>query len=285
MKSKKPKHVSWPDMCEDLAPSADFIPEEIKCFCATLQTTNISHKCLGILVSNINQRQHKIWIPDRQWLKFPAEKTVPLDQILNSPGAWRPPTQETRLKLAVRLASALLQLHQSGWLNDSWGKSDIFFALGPNGPIYDKPLVHHGEFPPTYLSQTIPDIPDTQKEDPLVGCSLAWCNQSVLCLGLLLIELWHWKTLSMLQRGEYSNKGEAQSPGLDAVQLARNLVTDAGYPYGLAVKLCITGLDLKDTNLEEPEFKNEVYAKIVHPLEEHLKNFCGVKDLERVFND
>ena len=55
--------------------------------------------------------------------------------------------------------------------------------------------------------------------------------------------------------------------------LIDRLYGDAGDEYGDIVRRCITGLDHKETKLENDAFKNEVYLKVLQPLEKHLELF------------
>ena len=60
-----------------------------------------------------------------------------------------------------------------------------------------------------------------------------------------------------------------------AQMLMDQLYDDAGDFYGDIVRRCIIGLDHKETQLENEAFKNEVYLKILQPLEKHLELFCN----------
>ena len=61
------------------------------------------------------------------------------------------------------------------------------------------------------------------------------------------------------------------------------LYDDAGDIYGDIVRRCIIGLDRRQNQLEEDAFKDEVYLKIIQPLEEYLKIFCDQESLAKIF--
>ena len=60
-----------------------------------------------------------------------------------------------------------------------------------------------------------------------------------------------------------------------ARKLIKRLYGDAGDIYGDVVRRCITGLDHKENQLENDEFKTEVYLKVLQPLEKYLEMFCS----------
>ena len=66
--------------------------------------------------------------------------------------------------------------------------------------------------------------------------------------------------------------------------LIDKLYGDAGDNYGDIVRRCIIGLDHKETQLENDEFKNEVYLKVLQPLEKHLELFCN-ESLEKIYKN
>ena len=241
--SPGPQTVASPPLAEPHPDSGSkSISKGIECLCTTLRMATTKQICLGLLISERNMRRHRVWIPERPWLKFQPEKTVSLDWILKLPLETRPiPTRESR-------SNSEFSLHQSGWLYEDWGKTDIFFPEGSNleGPIFAKPLLYHAEFPPT-------GPPETPRERDISTWQLAWCNRSIFHLGVTLIEVWYWKPLSDLQAElQKCSRGDAVLSEFDLAQrLAWGLVTAAGYSYGMAVKLCIVGLEHSDTRLED----------------------------------
>jgi len=71
-----------------------------------------------------------------------------------------------------------------------------------------------------------------------------------------------------------------------AQRMIPELFDTAGVAYGVAVRGCIMGLpsDRKpEPLLEREDFKNDVYRKIVCPLEDHLKQFCNESNVEKIF--
>ncbi|KAF8417840.1 hypothetical protein EV426DRAFT_706577 [Tirmania nivea] len=256
----------------------------INCLCSAIKAARgwECHSCLGLLVSGEGNIYHKLWLPKQSWLSFQPDKHVTLDDLFDS--SLPVPSTKLRLKLALKLASSVLQLHDSCWLNEIWGRKDIFFVQGPDGPVIDKPLIYR-VFP--HKSSQPKDTPLSTDQEVFDWPLL--CNRSIFCLGITLIELWHWKSIDQLQEAPvgYENGFLGALEVLNAQRMVPDLFDTAGVAYGMAVRGCIMGLpsDRKpDPRLEREDFKNEVYRKIVCPLEDHLKHFCNEHNVERIFD-
>ena len=235
----------------------------IQCFCSAIR--NITEictcigKCIGILSSN--NLKHPVWVP-----RAPSTlaRAVSLAELLSqsSPA----PLPLHRLKLAVRLASSVLQFHTSGWLQDRWSNKDVYLVQrGSSQSSLEIPVVHHAftREPPS--------------SEASIELTIYHCNLSLFSLGIVLIELWFWKRVESPQ---------AHNPNLarfiTAAELIRTLSEDAGALYASSVKHCIYGLGPQELRLENNEFKNEVYLKVLQPLEKHLEAFCN-KSLGEIF--
>ncbi|KAF3047029.1 hypothetical protein E8E12_010603 [Didymella heteroderae] len=92
-------------------------------------------------------------------------------------------------KIALDLASSILQLYKTPWL-DEWDDNDVYFVQRPGAKpitLYEHPYVYR-EFPQT-ASKT------GQKETKYRVIR----NQTLYSLGVLLIELWYGKSIEQLQ--------------------------------------------------------------------------------------
>ncbi|KAF8417858.1 hypothetical protein EV426DRAFT_352996 [Tirmania nivea] len=254
------------------SPSADII----SCLCTAIRSAGVLHGCLGVLVSTDNKK-HRLWIPERpDYIHLSCSaKAVTLAELLYFPS----PSRKERLKLGVKLASSVLQLHKTQWLGERWSKHDIRFIISvetctSRSPIIENPFLHQYFIPP-----------NTSSTKNSIQLSIVPCNPSLFSLGIVLIELWHWKDLQCLQRSvstDSSTGWDARTEFFTALQLAKELHDEAGENYGEAVRRCIQGLDTRETNLEQEGFKNKVYAEIVRPLEENLAIFTG-KSIPEIF--
>ncbi|KAL4795119.1 hypothetical protein BDV19DRAFT_389522 [Aspergillus venezuelensis] len=78
----------------------------------------------------------------------------------------------------------------------------------------------------------------------------------------------------------------APVPGISDIMAADRLVKamdDVGPSYTASVQRCIFGVDAACTSLEEDKFRDEVEEKIIFPLAEHLRFFCGKETVEECF--
>ena len=241
---------------------------KIECLCTTIRNIREMHTCIGILVTN--NIKHRVWVPRAP---LTSARVLSLAELLFMS---EPPRRE-RLKLGVRLASSVLQLHGTQWLQERWGKQDIYLIQGGSSlrdPSLEIPVVCQAFTPD-------PSVSEVTMESHIISCNL-----SLFSLGIMLIELWFWKSVESFQ----ANKPQAYSrlEDLDTARLVtakrwiKKLYGDAGDNYGNIVRRCISGLDHKETQLENDEFKNKVYRKVLQPLEKNLEFFCD-EPLEKIF--
>ena len=231
----------------------------IECFCSAIRNRTKICTCIGILLGkNI---KHPVWVPSAP---LTSATVVPLAKLLSLPA----PHMRERLKLAVRLASSVLQFHTSGWLQERWDKNDIFLVQRDSSqPSLETPVVHH-DFTPEPSSPTKP--------------SLVFCNLSLFSLGIVLIELWFWKHVESFQADTPKAEDPDTTIFTTALRLVERLDQLAGAKYSNSVRRCIRGLDHPEPRLENNEFKNEVHLKVLQPLEKHLEDFCD-KSLWEIF--
>jgi len=172
-----------------------------------------------------------------------------------------------------------MQLHNTGWLNEMWDKRDIVFPVDPTNS--DKAST---ERPAVWRS--FGSLPPTSTCTPGPPRSLAQCNKTLFSLGVVLLELWFWKSLDELERDALS--GIPESSGWTSVErsfetanrMLEKLRTDALHKYSDAVRRCIQGLEHPQTCLSKDDFKKEVYRKVVCPLEENMRLFFGPEPQE-----
>lgn len=83
-----------------------------------------------------------------------------------------------------------------------------------------------------------------------------------------------------------TDKSQPEDPDMArymaAVGLINQMRDDAGAKYSSSVQRCICGVDHPETQLENNEFKNEAYHKVLWPLQQDLENFCG-KPIGKIF--
>ncbi|KAF2786300.1 hypothetical protein K505DRAFT_380358 [Melanomma pulvis-pyrius CBS 109.77] len=175
-------------------------------------------------------------------------------------------TRHDRLRLAVTLASSVLQLHETPWLEENWGKDNIFFINRDEKTVYDHPFVsqhfNHASLPP---SSPIP-----------ASMSRIIRNQTLYALGVSLIELWYGKPLHELQRPEDGDmtgdvRVDLMTEWNTADRLVDELYSEAGGKYSDAVRRCIRcDFDRRASSLEDAAFQKAVYQGVVSQLKENF---------------
>ena len=177
------------------------------------------------------------------------------------PKAKKPP-MVSRLRLGVVLASSVLQLHESNWLNDRWTSADILFEnrRDQSGAVIQRPFVQ-SKF---HARKSEEDSAPAGALDEWASLT-TFCNPLLFSLGMVLCEIYHWECIEVLQGG--LSKSQAIS------NILKELFDIAGAKYDLAVRRCIQGLDRRGMSFSDDGFKRDVYEKIVHPLEENLRAF------------
>ncbi|QVM06015.1 hypothetical protein D8B26_000725 [Coccidioides posadasii str. Silveira] len=177
-----------------------------------------------------------------------------------------------RLQLAVTLASSILQLYQTPWLEDVWQKDEILFIQRTDGPVYGQPFITR-HLSSAVSKQTKPKLePHTH---PVIR------NPVLFALGVLLIELCLSKPLEQLRLPEEMDKDGHPNPlsnWMTANRLVDEIYMKGGSRYGDAVRHCIRcDFDRRDANLEREDFQQAGYDKIVSLLEKDLKDFHGLR--------
>jgi len=260
-------------------------------------TATRSNLCIGILVDASNKRWHRIWPPPPSLFQSPCvPESVPLDELLR-PGCLE---KWDRLNLGVKLASAVMQLHGTPWLGESWGRNDIHFMqkvitrrtrtgnplsqyVQTYEPVIEQPFVRW-MFGSSEALVPLDQIPPPQEK------VLPEYDKSLFSLGIVLTELWFERRIEELRtqpsQALAGNTQDSSSyiPTMDhadyatAQQRIGELITYAGDNYGLAVSRCIYGLNrpgepprASQSTLDNEVFKNDVYINIVCLLEKNLE--------------
>ena len=215
-----------------------------------------------------------MWAPKVPLAMLASARAVSLAELLSRP---EPPRKE-RLKLGVRLASSVLQFHRTEWLKERWGKQDIYLIQGDSSQSRSLSL----ETP--VVSQDFSS--ESSVSEGSIESHIVHCNPSLFSLGIVLVELWFWRSVESFQADIPQSSGPVANSDTTRFNIACMLIDkvygDAGVNYGDIFRRCIKGLDHKEIQLEDEGFKNEVYLKILQPLETHLEVFCN-EPLERIF--
>ena len=167
-----------------------------------------------------------------------------------------------RMLLAVRLASSLLQLLQTRWLDHAWSKDAVFFLVPPGSQaqiLLNRPFVRCTFGGMRTASHSV---------EPKVA---------LLELGILLLEIWHKMTLEARFGLETAPKAY-----YDRMARAVEWLDDVNEPlpdlYDKAVAHClrvnISG-DTRFLDWEDPKLWSVICGDIIAPLAKICKQWSG----------
>ena len=174
-------------------------------------------------------------------------------------------------RLALVIASGILQLQSTPWLNNSWDSRDIDFVVS-------RACNDHHPWKQPYVSKVL----SSRLSDRVASMGLGESsfnlirNKTLFALGVLLIEIAYKKPLHHLSTAE--ERGHAPFTALEtANRLALDLGRRVGLPYEHAVLRCIQCNFLpktSNTDLTSVDLQRAVYTEVVKPLEETFR--CNV---------
>lgn len=165
--------------------------------------------------------------------------------------------EKDRARLAATLASSLLCLHDSPWLNSSWSSRDVLFATESGDVKRDSFLRPHAKvaFPPR---------PD-QWEAPAAAnleVSFGILNRPLYSLGMVLLELIMNETLESYKQRDDETEFEV------AWRLEREVCGRAGPRWADIVFACLHCPFQTQPDLVNDDFLQVIFVNVVTPLME-----------------
>lgn len=167
-----------------------------------------------------------------------------------------------RAQLALKLATAVLQISYTGWLEGKWTKDNIMVRL----PTPEDPRAYishqfqsalHSPRPPT-LAPASPDHTLDLISDP-----------PLFFLGVFMLEMCYNRTIESMAT-EAEKSAAAFQPLLTAIRLARKVRYDFGAVYANAVDASLQqksiSRDAKGVPTDYPQYARHVEDDIVEPL-------------------
>lgn len=220
--------------------------------------------CFQLLEDEIAKQRYGVLITLTKQLPLDADlwSVSSLEAHLQNPKF----SQKDRFKVAVILASSVLQLHETPWLEEKWKADSIFFVDRVGMAYYDQPFVSQN------FGQDNAPVP------PAIPTPIRHIihNQTLYSLGMTLIELWYRKTIAELweaadgDRNSGNDLIDLMTEFSTASRLSKALYNEAGDKYSGAVERCIRcDFDGLACNLENAQFQKAVYQKVVAQLQEH----------------
>jgi hypothetical protein len=231
---------------------------------------------LGTLLGEGNMGWNCLWPSVMPAFPFDSTEAVSLDTLLKRGGI----NKEDRLRLGVQIALAMMQLHTTQWLGETWGKQDIFIlrrAVERDQVSGDPTLVWEPILDRPFVRRKFASLHDTQPAP--VEFSIADYDKSLFSLGIILIELALGKRIEDLRDSERTNYAQTQQSHIDpdyitALSWLGHVYSAEAGDYGDAVERCINGLRLPEPmsqDLNDPRYKNEVQTQIISLLERNLR--------------
>ena len=187
-------------------------------------------------------------------------RVVSLRDVLEGKGGLNPLGYRHRLQLAVFIARSVLQFYKTPWLPETPSSRNVFFLLRGNSMF----SYYEHAFVMAESGNTITD----SSVLPIIR------SPTLLALGILLIELVQNKTIDSLRTPDEAVGGSGAHSLLSDYMTARRLlgeVYQTSSNYGSAVRRCIDGeFSIQKLDLEDEDFRQEVYSGVVALLEEDL---------------
>ena len=244
-------------------------------FCSLLRTPDRTNEVLGLLIDKDNDKhKHKLYRVDT--FIDSGISSISLGQILKDSQRRSPDEglfRIDRLRIAVTLASSVLQLDGTSWLKNQWTCDDILFHS-----IKGQPEVM--EYTRPYLSwqrccsTAIPSLNSLRLGIQTIR------NDVLLALGLALIELCFGRTLDDMWKPNDGDINDMITRVNTATRLHGSVYREMGIPYGEAVRRCLfQPFDVRELSLDVEEVQQKVLDDIVSPLVVELNNFNGYPTL------
>ncbi|KAI4115653.1 MAG: hypothetical protein LQ345_003792 [Seirophora villosa] len=184
------------------------------------------------------------------------------------PGSSTHLTKMARLRLAVILASTVLQLHTTPWLDSGWSGKEIYFR--------------HGSVDTPYITRAFTQSGASSMESSEVGWGPIR-NHTLFALGVLLLEISFRKPFEHLKSYKREQGVQQQLSEIDDYYVACHLIKDLadeegqGSGYYEATRTCIRGdfgNRVKEPDLANDIYRQAVYEDVILPLEKDLEYFC-----------
>lgn len=209
-------------------------------------------------------------------IAYHQAEVVTLKQLLHSASdrKIRGPTLPLKLRmtLALRLASNLLQLSQTEWLQEAWSKETLCFINrhAPNGVETISQSQQHIDLGRPWVSLLFDEKPRHSATKSNIKPKTA-----LLELGILLLEIWHESTLET-----YFSLSERPCDHYDRLAWAFKWLDDTCDPlpdlYERAVRHCIqqaTGNGMYHQDWDEMRIWGEFCEEVIQPLLKNCKQW------------
>ena len=268
-----PDPVSTTTADSSQEPATDPDCQSIADMCSTLRASHESQRAMGFLVDEEDD-EYKHYLYRANTTIGPEPQSKSLVDLLSCSGHGSPSARllrSDRLRIAVTLASSVLQLDGTSWLKSQWSSKDIFFHEKNNQAT-------NSNYSYPYLSWKLcmNDGRITTSFDSLLRDNYGMRSEVLFALGLILIELCFGKTLGEMHVPEDGDPADTATEARTAHRLCSSVYSEMGTSYGDAVRRCLyQPFDVRDMSLDNEELQEKVFDGIVTPLNDDLINFNG----------
>ena len=169
---------------------------------------------------------------------------------------------EDRIKLAVNLASSLLQYNLTPWLQRCWTKNAVHFFVQTrtvSGVDIEHPLIMR-----YFSDQTTEILNEHPENDP---------ELALMELGILLLEIWNMRTFEswLKASGHVVDTSQVQDKYFRlrySIEWFQTLKGKLLPNYQRVVGICLrpSAFDPFNTSWEDEDFRTAVYSEIIEPL-------------------
>jgi hypothetical protein len=240
--------------------------------CGVIEESTLMKRCPSFVLTG-NRRIGMILDDDKPLLQCREADATTLEELLQPPDNKNPHggnllSLKLRMILALRLASNLLQLSHTHWLQSAWSKEAVYFLLeeGTGGTTGNYRADFGRPFVPLKFEEKKYLAEPERNAEPKVA---------LLELGILLLEIWHKMTLET----RFSLK-TAPVGYYKRLALAFEWLDDTSDPlpelYDNAVSRCVRGVvggECRFSDWEDMEFWGAVCGDIIEPLSKNCKQW------------
>jgi hypothetical protein len=231
--------------------------------CHSLQDSKSGPDCIGFI--DEQKRKHYLYLCLSSPLTSEMRKPVSLFDLLSRGGKVTDPlTLEIylldRYQLALILASSVLQLHTTSWLDQRWCSRDIYFMAR-------KSEAYPGEC--AYIMRSFAS--SSNVSNSLALCApprqIAIRNETIFALGKTLLELSIGATLESRQVAEDNINELIDCATARRLQKEPKLQRENVKEWNEVVERCLHCQFRSSPDLQKDSFRQEFYHDIIAPLQ------------------
>lgn len=248
--------------------------------CSALCTAKPADKTLGWFLNPAADQVALITTDASQESSTPLCLDTLLSKSVSPPQLDQKLSDKDRLKIALTLASTVLQLYDSPWIDSVWSGRNIQFLSSKSADSYEAsingPFVSTSFHGPTSASHPQQLAPTSSSlVDSLVP------SKVLFALAIMLVELCLDKALvEMRQISPGEETGARKTTLLDDFKTANEQLNavyqKSGSNYGDVVQRCLKcefNITPKQKRLDFEKFRHLVYEGVVAPLEDNYKKY------------